>query len=177
MAILWAVAAVIAAELARRKAWRAFAVQSALWGVAAAIAGGLFPFIAAVILGEKTTIPIFAMLAAAFCLIAFVRLDFARLPLLAIHVCAAAAVAMYMAGGAAVMRTVILAAAAVGLVFIARRWNIAEAWQLAVVTLVLTGVQVIAQELRGGSPAIMFIALAIYGSAMLAIARLRSVPA
>jgi len=174
MTMLFAVAAVVAAELARRKAWRAFAVQSAIWGVAAAIAGGLFPFIAAVLLGEKTAIPMFAMLAAAFCLIAFARLDFARLPLLAIPVCAAAAVAMHVTGGAAVMRTIILAASAVALAFIARRWNIAEAWQLAVVTLVLTGVQVIAQELRSGAPAIMFVALAIYGSAMLAIARLRN---
>jgi len=174
MAILWAVAAVVAAELARRKAWRAFAVQSALWGIAAAIAGGLFPFIAAVIMGEKTTIPIFAMIAAAFCLLAFARLDFARLPLLAIPVCAAAAVAMNISGGAAVVRTIILAAAAVALVFVARRWSLAEAWQLAVVTLVLTGVQVIAQELRSGAPAMMFLALAIYGSAMLAIARLRN---
>src|SRR4051794_1721936 len=175
MAILWAAAAVIAAELARRKAWRAFAVQSALWGIAAAIAGGLFPFIAAVTLGEKTTIPIFAMIAAALCLIAFARVDFARLPLLAIPVCAAAAVAMYISGGAAVVRTIILAVAAVALAFVARRWQIAEAWQLAVVTLVLTGAQVIAQELRSGAPAMMFVALAIYGGAMLAIARLRSV--
>jgi len=33
---------------------------------------------------------------------------------------------------------------------------------------------VIAQELRSGVPATMFVALAIYGGAMLAIARLRS---
>jgi hypothetical protein len=177
MTMVFAVSAAVAAELARRKAWRAFAVQSAVWGVAAAIAGGLFPFIAAVILGEKTAIPMFAMLAAAFCLIAFVRLDFARLPLLAIPVCATAAVAMYITGGAAVVRTIILAAAAVILAFIARRWSIAEAWQLAVVTLVLTGVQVIAQELRSGAPAMMFVALAIYGGAMLAIAKLRSAAA
>ena len=174
MTMVFAIAAVVAAELARRKAWRAFAVQSAIWGVAAAIAGGLFPFIASVILGEKTAIPMFAMLAAAFCLIAFVRLDFARLPLLAIPVCAVATIAMYITGGAAVVRTIILAASAVVLAFIARRWSLAEAWQLAVVTLVLTGMQVIAQELRSGAPAMMFVALAIYGGAMLAIARLRS---
>src|SRR3954469_24531324 len=173
-AILWAAAAVVAAELARRKAWRAFAVQSALWGIAAAIAGGLLPFLAAVTLGDKTAIPIFAMIAAAFSVIAFARLDFARLPLLAIPVCAAAAVAMYVSGGAAGVRSILLAAAAVALAFVARKWSLAEAWQLAVVTLVLTGVQVIAQELRSGAPAMMFVALAIYGGAMLAIARLRS---
>jgi hypothetical protein len=178
MTILWAVTAIISAELARRKAWPAFAVQSAIWGVAAAIAGGLFQFTAAVIAGEKTSIPILAMIAAASCLIAFARLDFARLPLLAIPACAAAAVAIHLVNsGAAFVRTIILAAAAVALAFIARRWKIAEAWQLAVVTLVLTGVQVIAQELRSGAPAMMFVALAIYGGAMLAIARLRSAPA
>jgi hypothetical protein len=153
-----------------------------VWGVGAAIAGGLFPFIASVILDEKTTIPVFAMLAAACCLIAFACLDFARLPLLAIPTCAAAVVAIHLAtmivsGSAAVARTIILAAAAVALTFVARRWKIAEAWQLAVVTLVLTGVQLIAQELRSGAPAMMFVALAIYGGAMLAIARLRSVAA
>jgi len=175
MTILWSVTALVAAELARRKAWPAFAVQSAVWGVAAAIAGGLLPFTAAAIAGEKTAIPILAMVAAASCLIAFARLDFARLPLLAIPVCAAAAVAIHLVNsGAAVVRTIILAAAAVSLAFIARRWKIAEAWQLAVVTLVLTAVQVIAQELRSGAPAMMFVAFAIYGGAMLAIARLRS---
>jgi len=49
-------------------------VQSALWGIAAAIAGSLLPFVAAVIIGEKTAIPIFAMIAAPLCLIAIAHL-------------------------------------------------------------------------------------------------------
>jgi hypothetical protein len=73
------------------------------------------------------------------------------------------------------VRTIILAAAAVALASIGRVWRMPEASQLAVATLVLTGAQVIAQELRTGTAAIMFIALAVYGSAMLAIARLRRV--
>ena len=184
--ILWGFAAVVAAEIARHTSMRVFALQSAAWGVFAAIGGGLFSFAAVVILGDDGTavIPVPALIAAALCLVAFARLDFARLPLLAIATCAAAAVAIHAAttaisGGSpgthAIVRTIILAAAAVGLAMIGRRWNVAEASQLAVATLALTGVQVIAQELRAGTAAIMFIALAVYGGAMLAIARLRRV--
>jgi hypothetical protein len=43
--------------------------------------------------------------------------------------CAAAAVAMHITGGAAVVRTIILAVAAVALAFVARKWSLAEAWQ------------------------------------------------
>ena len=180
MTILCGVAAVIAAEIARRRSWLVFAWQSAAWGIIAAIGGGLFTFAAAVMIGDGRAIPIAALIASVFCLAAFVRLESIRLPLLAIAAIGIAAIAihfgtMMFAGGAAVVRTIILCAAAVVLASIARRWRMAESSQLAVGTLIVAGVQVIAQELRSGSPAIMFIALAIYGSAMLAIARLRSV--
>ena len=185
MTILWGFAAVVAAEIARHTSSRVFALQSAAWGVFAAIGGGLFSFAAVVIFGDDGTavIPMPALIAAALCLVAFARLDFARLPMLAIAVCAAAAVAIHAAtttisGGAnthAIVRTIILAAVAVALASIGRMWKLPEASQLAVATLALTGVQVIAQELRAGTAAIMFIALAVYGGAMLAIARLRRV--
>ena len=187
MTILWGCAAVLAAEIARHTSWRVFALQSAAWGMFAAIGGGLFSFAAVVIFGEdgKAVIPVPALIAASLCLVVFARLDVARLPMLAIVTCAAAALAIHAAtttisGGAnthAIVRTIILAAAAVAMASIGRMWKLPEASQLAVGTLALTGVQVIAQELRAGTAAIMFIALVVYGSAMVAIARLRRVPA
>ena len=185
--ILWGLAAVVAAEIARRTAFPVFAVQSAAWGLLAAIGGGLFSFTAAALIGHDGAVvtPVPALIAAALSLVAFARLDFARLPLLAVAACGAAAVTIHAAataingdpGTQAIVRTTVLAAAAVALAWIGRKWSLPEASQLAVVTLVLTGVKVIAQELRSGSAVIMFIALAIYGGAMLAIARLRSTPA
>lgn len=183
MTILWGVAAVVAAEIARHMSSRVFALQSAAWGMFAAIGGGLVTFAAVVIFGDDRTaiIPEPALIAAALCLVAFARTDFARLPLLAVATCAAAAVAIHAAataiGGSpnthAIVRTMILAVAAVTMASIGRMWRMPEASQLAIGTLALAGVQVIAQELRAGTAAIMFIALAVYGGAMLAIARLR----
>lgn len=183
--ILWGFAAVVAAEIARRTSLRVFALQSAAWGILAAIGGGLFSFAAAVLVGNDAVVtPVPALIAAALCLIAFARLNFARVPLLAIAVCGAAAVTIHatataISGGAdsqALVRTIVLAAAAVGLASIGRTWSMPEASQLAVGILALTGLKVIAQELRGGTAAIIFIALAVYGSAMLTIARLRRAP-
>jgi hypothetical protein len=185
--ILWACAAVVAAEIARRLRSPAFAVQSVAWGILAAIGGGLFSFAASVLVqqSEPAAIPIPAMIAAALCLVAFLRLDFARVLPLAIATCGLAAILIHaslaIVGGAsanvlALVRTIVLAAIAVALASIGRRWSVREASQLAAALLLMTGVQVIAQELRAGTAAIMFIALAVYGSAMLAIARLRRTP-
>ncbi len=185
--ILWGFAAVVAAEIARSTSLRVFALQSATWGVLAAIGGGLFSFAAAVLVGNDITIvtPAPALIAAALCLVAFARLDFARLPLLAVATLGAAAVTIHAVASAihggpgtqALVRTAVLSATAVALASIGRKWSMPDASQLAVATLALTGVKVIAQELRTGTATIMFIALAIYGGAMLAIARLRSAPA
>ena len=62
---------------------------------------------------------------------------------------------------------------AVALAFLGRFVRMREASQLAIVLLVLTGAKVVAQDLRTGTAAMMFIALAVYGSAMLAIAKTR----
>jgi hypothetical protein len=189
-AILWGCAAVVAAEIGRRERSPAFALQSVAWGILASIMGGLFSFAAAALV-ESTevavgSIPVPALIVTALCLAAFLRIDFARLPLLAVATCGLAAVMIHAAlaplGGEpaathALVRTVILAATAVVLALIGRRWNLREASQLAAALLVLTGVKLVAQELRTGSAAILFIAFAVYGSAMLAIARLRRAPA
>ena len=139
MTMVFAIATVVAAELARRKAWRTFAVQSAVWGVAAAIAGRTFPLHRRRDPRRENSDPDFRD-ARRGVLPDRLRPSRFRAPAVAGHSgsrCRGRGI--YIAGGAAVVRTIILAAAAVVLAFIARRWNIAEAWQLAVVTLVLTG--------------------------------------
>lgn len=185
-AILGGVAAVVAAEIARQLSWRIFALQSAAWGLFAGVAGGLFTYTASAFVEGDAIVatPLPALMTAALCLAAFFRLNFARLPLLAIAACGAAGLtihgAMRMLDGSAVthalLRTAILVVMALALASIGRVWRVREASQLGAVTLVLTGVQVIVQELLTGRPGIMFVALAIYGSAMLGIAKLRKTP-
>jgi hypothetical protein len=188
-AILWGCAAVVAAEIGRRGRSPAFALQSVTWGILASIMGGLFSFAAATLVESKEVaagIPVPALIVTALCLVAFLRLDFARLPLLAVATCGLAAIMIHGALAAlgseaaathALVRTVILAATAVVLALIGRSWNMREASQLAAALLLITGLKLVAQELRTGSAAILFIAFAVYGSAMLAIARLRRAPA
>jgi hypothetical protein len=186
-AILGAVAAVVAAEIARQTSWRVFALQSAAWGVFAGVASGLFTYTASAFVENDAVVatPLPALATAALCLAAFFRINFARLPLLAIAACGAAGLtihaAMRMLDGStvthALLRTALLVVMALALASIGRVWRVPEAAQLGAVTLVLTGVQVIVQELLTGRAGIMFVALAIYGSAMLGIARLRRTPA
>jgi len=185
--ILWSVAALAAAEIARRGSSRTltvtFLVQSAVWGAFAAIGGGLFSFAGAALLnqGETLAIPLPAIIGATLCLVAFLRER--NVVLLGIALCGAASMAMYALslsignaseGMHALVTTAVLAAASVALALAGRLWQVREASQLAIVLLVLTGAKVVAQDLRTGTAAMMFIALAVYGSAMLAIAKIRA---
>jgi len=148
-AIVWGLAAVVTAEIARRRSSTAFAIQSTVWGGAAAV----------------SSLPV----AAPFCFGAFVRRR--SIVLLAIAAGGAAAFAIQTTSQP-LLRTIILAIAALALGFAGRQWQIREASQLAIVALVVTGAQI---AMQGFSAAMMFIALAVYGGAMLAIARLRRV--
>ncbi len=184
--ILWSVAALAAAEIARRGSSRTvtvtFLVQSAVWGAFAAIGGGLFSFAGSALLSrEVLAIPIPAIIGAALCLAAFLRAR--SVVLLGIALCGAAAMAMYALslsigndgeGVHALVNTAVLASASVALALAGRLWQVREASQLAIVLLVLTGAKLVAQDLRTGTAAMMFIALAVYGSAMLAIAKIRT---
>ena len=187
MTILWGVAALIAAEIARRgtspESKVTFLVQSAMWGSLAAIGGGLFSFAGSALInrGEALSIPLAALGATALCLVAFLRAR--NIVLLGIALCGAASMAIYglslsigaaSEGVHALVNTTVLAAASIALAAIGRRWRVREASQLAIVLLVLTGAKVVAQDLRTGTAAMMFIALAVYGGAMLAIARIRA---
>ena len=154
-----------------------------MWGVFAAIGGGLFTFAGAALLnrGETLAIPLPAMIGAALCLAAFLRCR--SVVLLGISLCGAASLALYLLsrsignasdGVHALLITAVLAAASVALAWAGRLWQVREASQLAIVLLLLTGAKVVAQDLRTGTAAIMFIALAVYGGAMLAIAKIRA---
>ena len=160
-----------------------FLVQSALWGAFAAIGGGLFSFAGAALLnrGEALVIPLPAMVGAALCLAAFLRAR--SVVLFGIAMCGAASMAMYALslsignaseGVHALVNTAVLATASVALAWVGRLWQVREASQLAIALLVLTGAKVVAQDLRTGTAAMMFIALAVYGGAMLAIAKIRA---
>jgi hypothetical protein len=148
-AIAWGIAAIATAEIARRRSSVVFTVQSVVWGVVAA-AGSI-------------------VVAAPFCFIAFLRKR--NLVLLAIA-----------AGGATfaitrdltpLLRTVVLAVASFALAICGYKWRVREASQLAIAGLIVTGVQVVAEIFRNGTAVMMFVALAVYGGAMLGIARLR----
>jgi hypothetical protein len=185
--ILWSVAALAAAEIARRGSSRTltvtFIVQSAVWGAFAAIGGGLFSFAGAALLnrGEALAIPLPAIIGAALCLVAFLRER--SVVLLGVALCGAASMAMVALsvsignageGVHALVNTGVLAAASVALAWGGRRWQVPQASQLAIVLLLLTGAKVVVQDLRTGTAAMMFITLAVYGGAMLAIAKIRA---
>jgi hypothetical protein len=184
--IVWSVAALVAAEIARRVSssdvTMTFAIQSAAWGVFAAAGSGLFAFaVAALGTRETVAIPPAAVLAAVACLAAFLR--HRNLILLGIATFAAAAMAMnavaLLAAASseplqALVGTAVLVATALLLASIGRRWKAREASQLAIVTLVAAGAKIVVQDLKTATAAMIFITLAVYGSAMLAIARIRS---
>lgn len=187
-AIVWSLAAVIAAEIARRGATRAvtipFAVQSAVWTILAAARGGLFAFAGAALLnrGERLEVPLLVVVVAALSLAAFFR--HRNVVLLGTAICGVTALALVgvsapigTAGESvhALLHTAVLSMVAVALAAIGRLWRVREASQLAVALLVLTGAKVVLQDLRTGTAAVMFIALGVYGGAMLGIARLRRV--
>jgi hypothetical protein len=180
--IVWAGAALVAAELARRKSSPVFAAQSALWGLLAVSVGGLFSFTVAVLLAKPAVIPITALVATMFCLAAFLRQSRWRLVLLVIVVCGAAALTVDAASllfapatssGQALLRTLVLATGAVALAFVGRFMGLREASQVAAALLVLIAVKLVAHDVRVGSAAMLFVTLAVYGGAMIAIAKLR----
>jgi hypothetical protein len=183
LAVLGGIAAVVAAEIARHSGWRSFAWQSAAWAMFSAVAGGLVVYAASAFLqnGGMSIVPWPVLATVALCVISFVRLEHARFLMLMIAVFGVAGIAIASASSLihgdtsthALLRTAILSAIALGLASAGRMWRVPEASQLAVLTLALTGVQVIVQDLLTGNAAVMFVALAIYGSAMLAMARLR----
>jgi hypothetical protein len=75
-------------------------------------------------------------------------------------------------GGIAILRTAVFASAAVALAAVARRWTIHEMGWLAWAVLGLTGLEVVVEDLRYSGPALLFMALAIFGIALVLVPRL-----
>jgi hypothetical protein len=148
-AIAWGIAAVAAAEIARRRSSIAFSIQSVVWGAVAAI--GSF------------------VIAVPFCFVAFLR----RRNLVLLAIAAAGATFAITRDLTPLLRTVVLAVASLALAICGYKWRMREASQLAIAGLIVTGVQVVAEIFRNGTAVMMFVALAVYGGAMLGIARLR----
>jgi hypothetical protein len=76
------------------------------------------------------------------------------------------------AGVAAVVRTAILAALAIGLALAARRWAWPELGWLVYPLVALGGVKLILQDLRVGRPATLVLSLALYGAVLVLAPRL-----
>ena len=77
-------------------------------------------------------------------------------------------------GGIAILRTAVFACSAVALAATARRWGIHEMGWLAWFVLGLTGLEVVAEDLRYSGPALLFMAFAILGIAFILVPRLLS---
>jgi hypothetical protein len=76
-------------------------------------------------------------------------------------------------GVLATLRTVVLAVAALAVAWIGRRAGFAEWAWLVYPLLVLTGLKMVAQDFMQSRPSTMFVALALYGAALIVAPRLR----
>jgi len=152
--IVWSAAMLVAALVAKRTAWPAMEIQSACWGAAA---------VAVVIQSAP------ALLVVAFSAAAAVRIAQQKLILLFVASAAAVAAVLAMLPNSALTRTAVLAFAAVVLSLLSRLLPTARtvAWAL----LMLDGVKLIIDDLPAGHATTMVAALALYGGAMLIVAR------
>ena len=108
--------------------------------------------------------------------------EYARLPRAAIALLLAMAGGAWLAalvlsdrtaaGEAATVRTIALAVTALGLAWIGRTPRLREASWLVYPTLALGGVKLLAEDFPNSTAATLFIALAMYGAALIAAPRL-----
>ncbi|MGZ7042761.1 MAG: hypothetical protein ACXVH7_13295, partial [Thermoanaerobaculia bacterium] len=180
LAIVWAAAAAASSFAARRWSWDWMNVHAAVWALAAAIAAGLPSALV------NPTAPSFVVVVVAVC--ATIALWFAaplahrsRLILLAIITLASMAV---LVGGVsdlmkdrailAMTRTIVLSVAAVVLAAFGNK--VREARTLAWILLVAGGAKLLLEDMRSGRAITIVVALAMYGGAMLLVARGRQQP-
>jgi len=167
VAIAWSGAMLAAAGTARRMAWPAMAVQAACWGVAAF----------GVSIGSDTALLVVAVLAAVAVLMT--PPDAApRSRLVLLFVVSAAIIMAILSlipsserALLALNRTAVLAVSAVVLSLVSR--FLPEARIMAWALLVLGGVKLIIEDLPAGHATTMVVALALYGGAMVIVARRR----
>ena len=73
----------------------------------------------------------------------------------------------------ATLRTGVVAVAALGLAWAGARWNVTEFLQLIYPAMVLGAYRLVAQDLRQDRTAALFLSLLVYGSALMALPRLK----
>ncbi|MGZ8831549.1 MAG: hypothetical protein ACXW2Q_14355 [Thermoanaerobaculia bacterium] len=178
LAIVWAAAAATSSLIARRRSWYSMNVQAACWALAAAMAAGLpqaivsasKPSPAVVIVGVVAAIALWS---------APSQSHRSRLVLLAIVTLTAIVV---MVGGLsnlmtsrailAMTRTAALSIAAIVLAGMGSRVD--EARSLARILLVAGGAKLLLEDLSAGRAVTIVVALALYGGAIVIVARARS---
>lgn len=178
LAIVWAAAAVASSFAARRWSWDWMNVHAAVWALAAAVASGLPSALV------NATDPSPVVVAVGLC--ATIALWFeaplahrSRLVLLAIITLASMAV---LVGGVsdlmkdrailAMTRTIVLSVAAVVLAAFSN--TVREAKTLAWILLLVGGAKLLLEDLRAGRAITIVVALAVYGGAMLLVARTKA---
>jgi hypothetical protein len=178
LAMVWAAAAAASSLIARRWSWHSMNTHAACWALAAAVAAGLPRAI--VIASAPSPAVVIVGLAAAIALwSAPSQSHRSRLVLLAIVTLTAIVV---MVGGLsdlmtsrailAMTRTVALSVAAVVLAGMASRVD--EAKSLARILLVVGGAKLLLEDLTAGRAVTIVVALAVYGGAIVIVARARS---
>jgi hypothetical protein len=162
VSLLWAAAALASAVVARRRNWRVMTLHAVLWAVAA-VAGSVKSGMALSIVA----------IAAALALAVTPRdRSAARLVLLiVVTVAVIGATLWFLPESSPMIRTAILAIAAIILSLLAR--TLPEATIVARIVLVLGGAKLLVEDLRVGQATAIVAALAFYGGAMVIAARYR----
>ena len=199
--LAWAALGVGTAVLARRHGRRTLGIHAAVYGVAAALVVGLLghafeaAFASPAEPWEVARIPALLVLAA-MAVIACAASGCAvgtriaervpRLLLVAVLASCASGVAVGLLvpllagsppgaspGAVATVRTAVWVAGAMALAWVGRRETWREARWLVYPALAATGVKILLEDLPRGRPATLFLAFAIYGAALVAVARAR----
>ena len=127
-------------------------------------------------------VPISALAVGLLAIVAFLRVSnvrFARVALLSVFVCVVISGAMAIASGRiadpavlALARTGVLAVTATALALSGRWLHVREGPLIARALLVVGGLKLIAEDVRVGRAAILVVAFALYGGAMLVVAKI-----
>lgn len=172
---VWAIASVASSFAARRGSWDSMNVHAAFWALAAAVASGLPSVL--VTAKDPSPVTVFVGLVAAIALWSAPE-QAHRSRLLLLSVATAVSIAV-VAGGVsdlmksrailAMTRTVVFSIAAVVLAGLSR--SVLEARTLAWILLIAGGAKILLEDLTAGSAVTIVVALALYGGAIVIVAR------
>ncbi|HEY3053730.1 MAG TPA: hypothetical protein VGK04_10135, partial [Thermoanaerobaculia bacterium] len=168
LAIVWALIVVVSPAIGRRLSWKAMPIHSACWAAAAFATAVRSPASLIVVcaaaavalwmtnreIAPRLRLALLSVVTASLILAAVSWTSFDQRPLPALN------------------RTAILAVVAVALSIVSRR--LPEATTIARVLLVVAGLKLLAEDLRLGQATTIVVALALYGGAIVIIARRRA---